>query len=171
MPYGDVGLRHFCASCGTIHYSRHSVVACCVATWNDRILLCRRAIDPYRGKWTLPGGYMEIGETLEEAAIRETREESLASVADLRPLALYNLPMFSELYVFFAARLEQPDIAPGPESLEVQLVASEAIDWHALAFPMVREALRHWLSPARDQVDVADFMWGPDSGVRVRRRR
>lgn len=171
MPYGDIGLRYICQSCGAIHYSRHSMVAACIATWEGRILLCQRAIEPYRGLWTIPGGYVEIGETLQEAAIRETREEAQTVVADLQLLAMYNLPMFSEVYALFAGRLLSPDIAPGEESLQVKLVAPEDIDWPRLAFPMVREALRHWLKPQHQGVDLADFLWGPDGGVRVRRHR
>ena len=167
MPYGDIGLRHACESCGAIHYAKHSVVSGCVATWNGRLLLCKRAIEPFYGMWTLPGGYVEIGETLQEAARREAQEEAGAQIGDLRLLALYNLPMFSEVYALFAARLLQPDIAGGSESLEVQLVAPEDIDWQSLAFPMVREALRHWLIREHDRVDLADFLWGPDGGVRV----
>jgi ADP-ribose pyrophosphatase YjhB (NUDIX family) len=171
MPYGDIGLRHVCASCGAIHYSRHSMVAACVATWNDRILLCQRAIEPYRGMWTIPGGYVEIGETLQEAAMREAREEAHAETTDLRLLAIYNLPMFSEVYALFTARLVHPEVSAGEESLQVKLVAPEEIDWQSLAFPMVREALRHWLAQQNNHVDLADFLWGPDGGVRVRRYR
>ena len=171
MPYGDIGLRYLCESCGAIHYSRHSMVAGCVVTWNGRILLCRRAIEPYRGMWTIPGGYVEIGETLQEGAMREAREEAHAECTDLRLLAIYNLPMFSEVYALFSGRLAHPEVAPGPESLEVQLVAPENIDWQSLAFPMVREGLRHWLQPQHDPVDCADFLWGPDGGVRVRRHQ
>lgn len=171
MPYGDIGLRYICESCSAIHYARHSMVAGCVATWNDRILLCQRAIEPYRGLWTIPGGYVEIGETLQEAAMRETQEEAQGATTDLRLLAVYNLPMFSEVYALFAARLVEPGIAPGRESLEVKLVTPEEIDWPSIAFPMVREALRHWLTPQRESVDLADFLWGPDGGVRVRRHR
>ena len=169
MPLADIGLRHICDACGAIHFAKHSVVSGCVGTWNGRVLLCRRAIEPYRGLWTIPGGYVEVGETLQEAAVRESWEEAHCEVSDLRLLALYNLPMFSEVYALFAARLVGPDIAPGPESLAVELVAPDEIDWSSLAFPMVREALRHWLTPRRDLVDVADFLWGPDGGVRVRR--
>lgn len=147
------------------------MVAACVATWNDRILLCRRAIEPYRGMWTIPGGYVEIGETLQEAAMREAREEAHAEITDLRLLAVHNLPMFSEIYVLFAGKLAHADIAPGPESLEVELVAPGDLDWQCLAFPMVREALRHWLIAPKGEVDLADFLWGPDGGVRVRRHR
>lgn len=169
MPYGDIGLRYICACCGVIHYSRHSMVAGCIATFDNRILLCQRAIEPYRGMWTIPGGYVEIGETLQEAAVRETREEAGVEAGDLQLLAIYNLPMFSELYALFSARLLEPPTAAGPESLAVKLVAAEAIEWQELAFPMVREALRHWIAQRRD-VDLADFLWGPDGGVRVRRR-
>src|SRR5690349_19654170 len=87
MPYGDIGLRYVCGSCGVVHYARHSMVAGCVATRGDRILLCRRAIEPFRGMWTIPAGYVEIGETLQEAAVREAWEEAHALVADLRLLA------------------------------------------------------------------------------------
>jgi ADP-ribose pyrophosphatase YjhB (NUDIX family) len=169
MPYGDIGLRHVCGSCGVIHYARHSMVAGCVATFDDRILLCRHAIEPFRGMWTIPAGYVEIGETLQEAAVREAREEAHALVADLRLLAIYNLPMFSEVYALFAARLQRAEISPGPESIETRIYAPDEIEWSALAFPMVREALRHFLARKRDSVDVADFLWGPDGGVRVRR--
>jgi len=145
------------------------MVACCIATWEDQILLCRRAIEPNRGQWTVPGGYVEIGETLQEAAAREMREEAHAEAAELRLLALYNLPMFSEVYAIFVAPLKSAEIAPGPESLEVALIPPLEIDWQALAFPTVREALRQWLAASRSQVDVADFLWGPDGGVRARR--
>jgi ADP-ribose pyrophosphatase YjhB (NUDIX family) len=171
MPYGDVGLRFNCRACGAVHYPKHSVVAGCVAGFHGRILLCQRAIEPYRGMWTIPGGYVEIGETLQEAAMRETREEAQAEVTDLRLLAVYNLPMFSEVYVLFAARLVEPRFVAGPESLAVKLIAPEQIDWQSLAFPMVREALRHWLTLRRESVDLADFLWGPEGGVRVRRHR
>lgn len=171
MPYGAIGLRHTCESCGAIHYSKHSIVAGCIVTSGEHILLCRRAIEPYLGSWTIPAGYLETGETLQEAAMRETREEAGVSPTDLKLLALYSLPMFSELYTLFSARLPGTPIAPGPESLEVRLVRPQDIDWAAVAFPMVREALRHWLTSHGPAVDVADFLWGPDGGVRVRRQR
>jgi len=170
MPYGDIGLRHICQNCGTVHYARHSMVAGCVATHEGCILLCQRAIDPYLGMWTIPAGYVEVGETLQEAAIRETREEAGAIVTNLRLLAVYDLPMFSEVYVLFSADLTMPQVMAGEESLAVRLVCPEEIDWSSLAFPMVREALRHWMTPTGcAQVDVADFLWGPEGGVRVRR--
>jgi ADP-ribose pyrophosphatase YjhB (NUDIX family) len=88
-------------------------VAGCVATWQGRILLCQRSIEPYRGLWTIPGGYAEIGETLQEAAARETLEEAHGQVSGLELLALYNLPMFSEVYALFSAQLAGPEVFPG----------------------------------------------------------
>jgi ADP-ribose pyrophosphatase YjhB (NUDIX family) len=169
VPYGDIGLRHICQNCGAIHYSKHSMVAGCVATHEGRVLLCRRAIDPFRGMWTIPAGHVEAGETLQEAAIRETYEEAGATATHLRLLTVYNLPMFSEVYVLFSAELKTPQLMAGEESLEVKLVCPDEIDWSSLAFPMVREALRHWVASAGcSRVDVADFLWGLEGGVRVR---
>ena len=169
-PYGEIGLRYVCQECRVVHYSKHSMVAGCVATWQGRILLCQRSIEPYRGLWTIPGGYMEIGETLQEAAARETLEEAHGEVSGLELLALYNLPMFSEVYALFSAQLSGPKVWAGEESSCAELVEPKDIDWPSLAFPMVREALRHWMRPRGTPVDLADFLWGPDGGVRVRRR-
>jgi ADP-ribose pyrophosphatase YjhB (NUDIX family) len=94
FPLGSVGLRYLCHGCGFIHYARHSIVAGCVATNAGRVLICKRAIEPGIGLWTIPAGYVELGETLEEAAIRETFEETRARVENLRLFAIYNLPSF-----------------------------------------------------------------------------
>lgn len=145
------------------------MVVGCVATWEGRVLLCRRSIEPSRGLWTLPAGYLEMGETVEEAAMREAREEANANLGPLRLLAIYNLPTFGELYVIFESALRTPQVAPGEESLETRLFSAGEIPWQQIAFPMVQFALRHWAA-AEKSPDTADFIWGPDGAVRARRR-
>jgi ADP-ribose pyrophosphatase YjhB (NUDIX family) len=169
---GDIGLRFVCRSCGAVHYQRHSLVAGSLAIWENQVLLVRRAIEPSRNLWTLPAGYVELGETLEEAALRETREEAGANAQHPRLFALYNLPMFGEVYVLFFAELRNAVLAPGPESYEARLFSADDIPWQELAFAPIREALRAWsaLRGAPPQsIFTADFFWGPEGAVRVRR--
>jgi ADP-ribose pyrophosphatase YjhB (NUDIX family) len=174
IPLGDVGLRYSCNACGTIHYQRHGIVAGCIPVWEDRLLLCRRAIEPFAGLWTIPAGYVEIGETLEEAAMREMFEEVGARPSSLELFAVYNLPMFSEVYTLFLAPLASPDHECGFETEAVAFHRRDSIPWSTIAFPMVREVLKVWtqhrLSEAHS-VDTADFFWGPEGAVRVRRHR
>lgn len=172
IPLGDIGLRHVCPDCGVIHYHNPNIVAGCIATWEGRVLLCQRAIEPFRGLWTVPAGYLEMGETIEESAARETLEEAHVRVADLQLFALYNLPTFGEVYALFESRLESPVIAPGHESLDVRLFAPADIPWQAMAFPMVKEALLAWCHEpehSERRVNTADFFWGPEGAVRIRR--
>jgi ADP-ribose pyrophosphatase YjhB (NUDIX family) len=132
--------------------------------------MCRRAVDPSRGLWTIPAGYLELGETVEEAARRETLEEAGATVGSLTLMALYNLPMFGEVYLVYGGALATPDIQAGEETLEVGLFPSDEIPWDSIAFPMVREAIRFWLQkPLKGEVQTLDFLWGPEGAVRVRR--
>lgn len=173
VPTGDIGLRHTCDACGALHYSNPNVVAGCLATHAGRVVLCRRAIPPFEGDWTIPAGYLEMGETVEEAAAREAREEAGLVLRSLELFALYNLPTFGELYVLYVGELLTPSVMAGPESREVALVAPADIPWDSLAFPMVREALQHWCSSApagAARVHGADFIWGPEGAVRVRRQ-
>jgi ADP-ribose pyrophosphatase YjhB (NUDIX family) len=172
IPLGDIGLRYSCPVCGVIHYQRHSIVAGCIPIWGDRVLLCRRAIEPFIGSWTIPAGYVEIGETLEEAAARETREETGAIASTLELFAVYNLPMFSEVYTLFLAQVESAAHACGDETQVIGWFARNEIPWSSIAFPMVREALRAWSEqPRSPQVHTADFFWGPEGAVRVKRRK
>jgi ADP-ribose pyrophosphatase YjhB (NUDIX family) len=144
IPTDDNRPRHVCASCDVIYYQNPKIVAGCLPIWENKVLLCKRAIEPRRGFWTLPAGYMELGETTSEAAIRETLEEANARV-ELRGLfALFNLPHVSQVYMMYRSNLLDLDFSPGSESLEVELVKEEDIPWDDLAFTTIRHTLRFY---------------------------
>ena len=148
VPSGDNRPRAVCTACGTVHYVNPKLVVGCVPELEGQILLCRRAIEPRLGFWTLPAGFMELGETLGEAAIRETWEEALARV-ELGPLfSVVDVVHAGQVHVFFKARLLQPDFGPGAESLETRLFRPEEIPWAELAFPSIRIALEQHLENA-----------------------
>ncbi len=149
VPEGDNLPRHVCDRCGTIHYQNPKIVAGCIPEWADRILLCRRAIEPRYGLWTLPAGFMENGETTAEGAARETLEEANAQVEICSLYALFNIPHISQVYLMFRARLLNERFGPGSESLEVELFSEADIPWQELAFPVVRETLRRYLDDRR----------------------
>ncbi len=141
VPEGDHLPRHVCPACGTIHYQNPKMVVGCIPEWEDKVLLCRRAIEPKYGLWTLPAGFMENGETTAEGALRETWEEAGARV-ELGPLyTLFNLPHVNQVYFMFRARLLDLDYKPGIESLEVRLFAEHEIPWEELAFRTVKASL------------------------------
>lgn len=143
VPPGEDRLRDTCSVCGRVHYLNPRVVVGALATWEDKVLLCRRAIEPRQGLWTLPAGYLELAESTEEGAKREAWEEALARIEVTALLALYDLRHIDQVQVFFAARLLDPQVAAGPESLEVGLFGWEEIPWAELAFPTVRRALHY----------------------------
>jgi ADP-ribose pyrophosphatase YjhB (NUDIX family) len=157
IPDGDDRERAVCARCGFIDYQNPKIVVGSVATHDGRVLMCRRAIEPRRGFWTIPAGYLEIGEAAEEGARREAKEEALAEIAIERVLAIYSVPRISQVQIIFRARLERPTAAPGPESLEVALVEWEEIPWADLAFPSVRRALESWRATS-GSADFAPFV-------------
>jgi ADP-ribose pyrophosphatase YjhB (NUDIX family) len=141
IPPGDDRPRHVCTRCGTVHYQNPKVVVGCIPEWEDKILLCRRAIEPRSGLWTLPAGFMEQGETTLAGAAREALEEANARVA-IGPLySLFNLPHIDQVYLLFRGELLDLDFSPGAESLEVRLFGEAEIPWGELAFPVVRETL------------------------------
>ena len=146
VPEGDSRERHVCLSCGLVHYQNPKIVTGCIPVWGERVLLCRRAIAPGRGAWTLPAGFMENGETSWQGAVRETLEEARARVAVDGPYTAFNLPHIDQVYLFFRAHLLDPDFAPGEESLEVALFGEAEIPWGALAFPVVTETLRFYFA-------------------------
>ncbi len=146
IPAGDTLPRHICDACGTIHYQNPKMIVGCIAEWESRILLCRRAIEPRRGLWTVPAGFMENGETTAQGAIRETLEEANARV-EIGPLyAMYNIPHINQVYILFRARLLDLDFNPGMESLETNLFEEEQIPWSEIAFATVRNTLTHYYS-------------------------
>ena len=142
VPQGDNRPRHICDHCGTIHYQNPKVVAGCIAHWEDRVLMCRRAIEPRHGKWTVPAGFMENGETTYQAAMRETIEEANARVAIDDLYVTVNLPHINQVYMLFRGRLLDLDFHPGEESLAVELLREDQMPWDKMAFPTVSEALK-----------------------------
>jgi len=146
VPEGDHLPRRVCPQCGTIHYENPKVVVGCVVEFEDRLLVCRRAIEPRLGFWTLPAGFLEVEETLAEGAARECREEALATVSITGLLLIANVLQAHQIHVFFRARLVDGAFGAGPESLESRLVRPEEIPWDDLAFPSSREALKAWLA-------------------------
>ena len=143
-PPGDDRPRYVCDMCAVIYYQNPKIVAGCVPQWEDRVLLCRRAIEPRAGLWTLPAGFMENGETTTEAAARETLEEANAKV-DVGQLFCYlNIPRISQVQIIYRATLRTGDFAPGPESLEVALFDWPDLPWQDFAFPSVHWAVTHY---------------------------
>jgi ADP-ribose pyrophosphatase YjhB (NUDIX family) len=140
VPPMDDRERHVCSACETVHYVNPKVVVGSVCTLGERLLLCRRAIAPSRGLWTIPAGYLENDETVEEGARREAWEEARARIALEGLIAVYSIKRINQVQLLFKATLTSPDVAAGPESLEVMLVDWADIPWDDLAFPTV-----HWV--------------------------
>ncbi|KAB2907345.1 MAG: NUDIX hydrolase [Dechloromonas sp.] len=151
VPVGDSLPRHVCGTCGHIHYENPRLVVCCVAEWQGSILMCRRAIEPRNGYWTLPGGFMENGETTAQAACRETLEEAGADVAVDAPFAMVNIPHINQVHLFYRGKLRTPEILAGEESLEVRLIPPNEIPWHDLAFRSVSLCLERYLVDRESQ--------------------
>lgn len=155
IPDGDDKPRQVCSDCGFIDYENPKIVVGSVATWQppgeaERFLLCRRAINPRRGFWTLPAGFLELHESAEAGARREAWEEARAELAIRQLLAVYTIARISQVQLIYRAALLHPRVEPGPESLEVGLFAWEAIPWDLLAFPSVRWALEHHRAAPRE---------------------
>lgn len=147
VPPGDTRQRRLCPACGAVHYENPRVVVGCVPEYEGRILMCRRAIEPRRGFWTVPGGFLENGETLEAGAARESWEEALAQVEIGTLLAVVNIPEACQVHVFFRARLAGGGaFGVGEESLEARLVEPAQIPWDEIAFRSTTYALRHYLA-------------------------
>lgn len=146
VPPGDDRERFFCPACETVHYQNPRMVVGCLPEWEDKLLFCRRRIEPQAGKWTLPAGFLENGETVADGAARETLEEACARIDGLVPFALFNLSFVNQVYLMFRGRLVERAFAPGQESLEVELLGEAEIPWDELAFPVIRETLKLYLA-------------------------
>jgi len=149
VPAGDNRPRYVCDRCGSIHYQNPRMVVGCLPEWEDRVLLCRRAIEPKYGFWTLPAGFMENGETTAEGAMRETLEEAGARVEVIDLFSMINVPDINQVYILFRARLLDLDFQPGEESLEVALFREEDIPWQEIAFRTVHKTLEHYYEDRR----------------------
>jgi ADP-ribose pyrophosphatase YjhB (NUDIX family) len=146
VPLGDSLPRHVCDACGAIHYRNPRLVVGTLPIWEERILLCRRAIEPRHGCWTLPAGFMENQETIAEAAARETREEACARIELDDLYTLISVPHINQVHVIYRARLLQADFSPGEESLEVALFDEASIPWQDIAFRTIAITLRHFFA-------------------------
>lgn len=145
VPDGDTRERLICPACGHVAYENPKIVVGSVVVHRGRILLCRRAIPPREGLWTLPAGFLELGETAEEGAAREALEEAEASILLDGLLGVFTISRIGQVQLIFRARFAgMPSFAPGPESLEVALFAWPEIPWDRIAFPSVEWALNAW---------------------------
>ncbi len=160
VPHGDNRERHVCASCETIHYQNPKMVVGCLPIWEDKVLLCRRAIEPRHGFWTLPAGFLELNETTLEGALRETWEEACAEVDDPELYCLYDLPHISQIYLFYRGQLREGRYAAGVESLDAALFAESEIPWDDLAFPIVRRTLERFFEDRRQGIYPFKAMGG-----------
>jgi len=141
-PAGDDRDRDVCTGCGKVHYRNPKVVVGAVCFWKDLVLLCRRAIEPRAGYWTIPAGYLELGESAEEGARREAWEEARARIEIDGLIAVYSVPRADQVQLLLRPRLLDPRVEPGPESLDVRLVGWDDVPWDELAFPTVHWVLR-----------------------------
>ena len=141
IPDGDNRLRYICTACHKIHYQNPRVIVGCLPEFEDKILLCRRAIEPRYGLWTLPAGFMENGETVEDGAMRETMEEANASVEIIDLFTVFSVPHINQVLMLFRAKLLNLDFYAGSESLEVQLFSEAEIPWDDLAFSMIKDSM------------------------------
>ena len=154
VPPGDDRERLTCPDCGSVAYENPKIVVGSVVAEEGRVMLCRRAIEPRRGYWTLPAGYMEMRETVEEGARREAWEEARARIALDGVLAVYSIARIGQVQVIFRARLAEPGFEAGPESLEVGLFGWGEVPWDGIAFPSVHWALRAWRDTAHARLSA-----------------
>lgn len=158
VPEGDSKERAVCQECGFINYHNPKIVAGVVAlSSTGKVLLCKRAIEPKTGYWTLPAGYMEVGETVQAGAAREAREEANATVEAGSLLTMYDVPRIGQVHMYYRAKLLSDEVSAGEETLDVALVDLDEIPWDQLAFPTVRHTLEFFLKTGRHSADAIDF--------------
>ena len=149
IPADDNRERAVCTACSEIHYENPLNVVGTVPVWGEQVLLCRRNIEPRYGLWTLPAGFMELGETTTEGALRETDEEAGARIELLGLFSLLNVVRVGQVHLFYRARLLDTHFAPGPETIEAQLFDEHQVPWDQLAFRTVRETLLRYFEDQR----------------------
>ena len=160
VPADDNRERAICGACGEIHYENPLNVVGTVPVWGEQVLLCRRNIEPRYGLWTLPAGFMELGETTAEGAVRETEEEAGARIELQGLFTLLNVVRVGQVHLFYRARLQDTQFAPGPETIEAQLFHEQQIPWDQLAFRTVRETLQRYFADRRQgrfELHLADI--------------
>lgn len=172
IPPGDNKLRYCCLACDNIYYQNPNNIVGTLPVWQDKVLLCRRAIEPRKGLWTLPAGFMENGETTLEGAIRETQEEAGVMIPGehCRLYSLYNLHHINQVYFFFLADMLSPDYAAGEESLEVALFDEDDIPWDNIAFAVVKNTLQQYFADRKHNkypVRMFDVNYGEDRTVDI----
>ncbi|MFV8782184.1 NUDIX hydrolase [Microbulbifer aggregans] len=146
IPAGDDRPRHLCRDCGAIHYVNPRVIVGVLPYLGDQVLLCKRAIEPRHGLWTLPAGFMENGESSEQGALRESWEEARARIRVDDLFSVYDIPHINQVYLLYRGELTDTDFGPGPESLEVELFDEKDIPWDEMAFPVMTQTLKHYFS-------------------------
>ena len=145
IPEGDNRERHCCGNCGAIHYFNPRMIVGTLPIWEDKIMICKRGIEPRAGLWTLPAGFMELGETTEEGAIRETWEETRAKVEIQHLHGIYNIPQIDQVYFIYLAQMQSPAYELTPESTQIELVRKEDIPWDDIAFAVIKKALQDYI--------------------------
>lgn len=153
IPEGDDRERFVCPNCGMIHYSNPKVIVGCLPVYQDKVLLCKRAIEPRKNYWTLPAGFMENGETTSQGAARETWEEARGRVSNMELYRVFDVPYISQVYLFYRCDLDDGAFGVGPESLESALYTQSEIPWDEIAFPVVKETLQDYF----DDVKTGSF--------------
>ncbi|MGY0216474.1 NUDIX domain-containing protein [Endozoicomonadaceae bacterium StTr2] len=142
----DTHYRMFCGECDKVFYHNPKMIAGCIVEHEGKFLMCQRAINPRPGSWTLPAGFMECGETVEEAAVREVWEETGARVEIVAPYSLFSVPQIDEVYIMFRARLLEFTDQPGPETAEARLLAPEEIPWENIFYPAIKDILQRYIA-------------------------
>jgi ADP-ribose pyrophosphatase YjhB (NUDIX family) len=170
VPSGDDRPRLVCETCGFVNYVNPKVVVGSVCGWEGKVLLCRRAIEPRKGFWTIPAGYLEERETTIEGALREAYEEARADIDIRALLAVYSIPRISQVQLIYLAELRSAEVAAGPETLELDLFEWSDIPWDELAFPSVRWALDHY-DEVRGREHFAPFNNPPGATGDMRARK
>ena len=170
VPLGDNRQRYHCLDCNSVFYENPKIVAGCIPVWKDKILMCKRGIEPRYGLWTLPAGFMENGESTKEAAERETMEEAGTKVKDSRLYALFNLPQINQVYMMFLSNLYEPAFKAGEESLDCKLCLESEIPWDQIAFPTITYSLKLFFkdrSNGRFFLHTADLKREKSSSKRI----